>query len=67
MSERRKEYWRKNLTITGILLFAWVVLTCVIGYYAREVREIPVIAVLYVVILGLYAWYVRRQDRIYRE
>jgi uncharacterized membrane protein len=67
VSERRKEYWRKNLTISAILLFAWVALTCVIGYYARELRDIPALGVLYVVILGLYAWYVRRQDHVYRE
>jgi putative solute:sodium symporter small subunit len=72
-----QEYWRKNLTITALLLVCWLVLTVVIGYYASELHAIAVLRfpfafymwtqgslVLYAVIIGFYAWYVRKQDRL---
>ena len=60
---RRKEYWRKSLTITAIALVVWCVMTFVIGYYAGDLHEITMLG--YVVILGLYAWYMSRQERVY--
>ena len=36
MDEEHKAYWRKSLTITWLALFAWVVVTVLIGLYARE-------------------------------
>lgn len=78
LTEKHKEYWRKNLTITSILLFAWFVLTFVIGYFARELHEVTILGfpfafymgaqgslALYIVIIGVYAWYMNRLDRIY--
>jgi putative solute:sodium symporter small subunit len=73
-----REYWRKNLTITALLLACWLALTVVVGYYAGALHDITMLRfpfafylaqgslVLYVVIIGCYAWYVRKQDRIYR-
>ena len=60
---RRKEYWRKSLTITAMALVVWFVMTFVTGYYAGDLHEITMLG--YVVILGLYAWYMSRQNRIY--
>ena len=40
VSEKHKEYWGKNLRITGILLFIWFASTFIMGYYARELAEI---------------------------
>ena len=78
LSEKHREYWRKNLTITAILLFCWFVLTFVIGYFARELHSITILGfpfafymgaqgslALYVVIIGFYAWYMNRLDREY--
>jgi putative solute:sodium symporter small subunit len=78
LTERHKEYWRKNLTVTVILLFLWFVVTFVIGYYARELHEITILGfpfafymgaqgslIIYVVIIGFYAWYMNSQDRKY--
>ena len=78
LTDRHKEYWRKNLTITAILLFIWFVVTFVIGYYARELHEITILGfpfafymgaqgslIIYVIIIGVYAWYMNKQDRIY--
>ncbi len=35
LTTKQQEYWRKNLRITGILLFIWFVATFVMGFYAR--------------------------------
>jgi len=34
--KRREEYWRKNLQLSGVLLFIWFVVTFVIGFFARD-------------------------------
>ena len=39
VSEKHKEYWGKNLKLTGILLFIWFAATFVVMYYARELAE----------------------------
>lgn len=78
LTERHKEYWRKNLTITAILLFIWFVVTFVIGYYARELHDFTILGfpfsfymgaqgslIIYVLIIGFYAWYMNKQDRLY--
>ena len=36
LTERHREYWSKNLRITGILLFIWFVATFVVGFFARD-------------------------------
>jgi uncharacterized membrane protein len=59
----QKAYWRKSLTITWLLLFAWVAVTLVLGFHAREARGLTL---LYAVIVGLYAWYLSRLDKIHR-
>jgi hypothetical protein len=58
---QHKAYWRKNLTITWLALALWVTLTVLIGLYGREARELTVI---YAMIIGLYGWYLSRQERI---
>ena len=60
---RRKAFWRKTLTITAMALVLWFAMTFLAGYYARELHEIAILA--YVVIVGLYAWYVSRHNRSY--
>ena len=36
VSEKHQEYWRRNLKLTGILLFIWFLVTFVFGFYARD-------------------------------
>ena len=36
LTERHQEYWRKNLSITAVLLAIWFIATFVMGYYARD-------------------------------
>ena len=78
LTEKHREYWRKNLTITVILLAIWFVITFVIGYFARDLHNVTILGfpfafymgaqgslVLYIVIIGVYAWYMNRLDRQY--
>ena len=78
LTQKHIEYWQKNLRITAILLVCWFVLTFVIGFYARELHNITILGfpfgfymgaqgslALYVAIIGFYAWYMNKQDRIY--
>jgi putative solute:sodium symporter small subunit len=77
LTEKHKEYWHKNLVITGILLFIWFLATFVIGYYARELNfnffgwpfsfymAAQGSLIIYVVIIWYYARYMNNLDREY--
>ena len=36
LTEKQRDYWRKNLRITGILLAIWFIVTFVVSFFARE-------------------------------
>ena len=36
LTESHRQYWRKNLNITGWLLALWFVVTFVISFFARD-------------------------------
>ena len=38
-SPRHREYWQKNLRISAILLAIWFVVTYVVGFYARDLKN----------------------------
>ena len=42
LTARHKEYWRKNLRLTGILLGVWFVVTFVMAWYARDLANINI-------------------------
>jgi putative solute:sodium symporter small subunit len=78
LSERHKEYWHKNLVITAVLLFIWFVVTFVEAWYARELNQISFMGfplgfymsaqgslAIYVILIGVYAWYMNRLDKDY--
>ena len=78
LTEKHQEYWRKNLVITAILLAAWFVVTFVEAWYARELNDITFLGfplgfymsaqgslAIYVVIIGIYAWYMQKLDKEY--
>ncbi len=78
LTARHEEYWRKNLVITAILLAVWFVATFVEGWYARELNSITFLGfplgfymsaqgslAIYVVIIGVYAWYMKKLDKEY--
>ena len=38
LSERQREYWRKNLRITAVLMVIWFIVTFGVGYFARDLN-----------------------------
>ena len=36
LTERQREYWRKNLRITAVLMVIWFLVTFGVGYLARD-------------------------------
>ena len=77
LTEKHKEYWSKNLTITSILLAIWFIATFVMGWFARELNEIVIIGplgfymsaqgslIIYVVIIWFYARHMNGLDKEY--
>ena len=78
LTDKHREYWRKNLVITAILLAVWFVATFVEGWYARELNNISFLGfplgfymsaqgslIIYVVLIGIYAFYMNRLDKLY--
>lgn len=77
LTARHQEYWKKNLTITGILLAIWFIATFVMGYYARDLNfdffgwpfsfymAAQGSLIIYVLIIWFYASYMNKLDREY--
>ena len=76
-ADKRKEYWQKNLRITGILLLIWFIVTYVVGYLARDLSfnffgwpfsfwvGAQGALALYVVLIWYYAHYMGKLDKEY--
>ena len=75
LSEKHREYWRKNLVVTAILLSIWFVVTFVEAWYARALNDYTILGfplgfymsaqgslAVYVALIGIYAWYMNRLD-----
>ncbi len=78
LTAKHHDYWRKNLVVTAILLFIWFLATFVEGWYARELNSITFLGfplgfymsaqgslIVYVAIIGFYAWYMKKLDLEY--
>jgi len=78
LTEQHKQYWRKNLRLTGALLVVWFVATFVVGWFARELQDIMLFGfpfsfymgaqgalLIFMLLVGLYAWCMDRLDREY--
>ncbi|AEV26379.1 MULTISPECIES: DUF4212 domain-containing protein [Azospira] len=78
LTDRHREYWRKNLRMTALLLAIWFLVTYVVSYFARELNEFTVLGfplgfymgaqgslVVYVLIIWFYARYMNRLDHQY--
>lgn len=77
LTEKHREYWRKNLRITAILLAIWFCVTYVVSWFARDLNEITFIGplgfymgaqgalIVYVLIIWFYARYMNRLDQEY--
>ncbi len=77
LTEKHKQYWKKNSRLTAWLLVIWFVATFVIGWYARELQSITILGfpfpfyidaqgalLVYVILVGYYAY---RMDQLDRE
>lgn len=77
LSEKHKEYWRRNLSLTALLLAIWFIATFVVAWFARELNEIIFIGplgfymgaqgslIIYVLIIWFYARVMNRLDKKY--
>jgi putative solute:sodium symporter small subunit len=75
LTEGHREYWRKNLRITGLLLVIWFVVTYVVGYFARDLNfnffgwpfsfwmGAQGSLIIYVLIIFFYARYMNKLDQ----
>ncbi len=77
LTERQREYWRRNLRLTAVLLAIWFVATFVVAYYARELDGYTFLGfplpfymgaqgalVIYVLVIWFYA---RRMNALDKE
>lgn len=77
LTDKHREYWSKNLRITGILMAIWFVVTFGVGYFARSLDftffgwpfsfwvGAQGALVVYVIIIGVYARYMNNLDHAY--
>jgi len=77
LTERHQEYWRKNLSITAVLLAVWFIVTFVMGYYARDLSfdffgwpfsfymAAQGSLIIYLLIIWYYARHMNKLDREY--
>jgi len=78
LTERHKEYWRRNIKMTAVLLAIWFVVTYVVGWYARELNELVIFGfpfgfymgaqgslVIYVIMIFYYAIRMNKLDKEY--
>jgi len=69
-------YWRKTLQVTVLLLLVWLATTLLTCLFAPELNQLSVLGfplgfyfaaqgslIVFLVIVGVYAWYMNRLDR----
>lgn len=77
LTEKHKQYWYRNLRLTGLLLTVWFVATFVVVWFARDLQSIAFMGfpfsfymgaqgalLIYVLVIGYYAY---RMDKLDRE
>lgn len=77
LTEKHKEYWNKNLRITGTLLAIWFLVSFVLTYFAKELTfnffgwpfsfymAAQGSLIIYVIIIWFYARYMNNLDKEY--
>ena len=78
LSVRQREYWKRNLRVTALLLILWFVVTFVVSYFARELSTVALFGLplgfymgaqgaplVYLAIIWWYARYMNRLDDEY--
>lgn len=75
LTETHRDYWKKNLRITLILLSIWFLVTYVMGWFAIPLAEINFLGwplsfymaaqgslIIYIALIGYYARKMRQLD-----
>ena len=75
LTEKHREYWRKNLFIVAVLMVIWFVVTYAQAWFARDLNTITMFGwplsfymsaqgalIVYMVIIGFYAYYMNKLD-----
>ena len=78
LTERHREYWRRNLNLTMVLLAVWFLATFVMGYFARELAQINIAGwplsfymaaqgslIIYLIVIWYYARAMKNLDQEY--
>lgn len=77
LTEMHREYWRRNLKTTAVLLAIWFVVTFVVSWFADDLNKIDFIGplgfymgaqgslIVYVLIIWYYAVFMNRLDQEY--
>ncbi len=78
LTEKHRQYWHKNLRLTALLLVIWFAATFVVSWFARDLQSITVLGfplpfymgaqgalVIYVILVGYYAYRMGKLDREY--
>lgn len=76
LTGKHRQYWQKNLRLTGWVLALWFVVTFVISWFARELQSITIFGfplsfymgaqgslLIYVILVGYYAYRMGKLDR----
>lgn len=79
-SAQRIHHWRATKRLTTVLLLTWLIITFGSIFFARELSDPTIfgwpvsfyliaqgIPLIYLLILGIYAWRMRTLDRRYRN
>lgn len=74
------QHWRATRRLTTILLLAWLLTGFLAVFFARELAGLTIFgwplsfylaaqgaSLVYLALIGIYAWRMRRLDRQYRE
>ncbi len=78
LNEKHRQYWQKNVRLTGVLLAVWFTVTFVVGWFARDLQSITILGsplpfymgaqgalLVYVVLVGYYAYCMEKLDHEY--
>jgi len=78
VTEKMREYWRRNLRVTTVLMVIWFVVTYVVAFFAPQLNSIVIAGfplgfymaaqgalIVYVVIIFYYAVKMNKLDREY--
>ena len=75
LTDSHKQYWQKNIRVTGLLLVIWFVVTYVVSYMARDLSftffgwpfsfwmGAQGSLVIYVLLIAYYAHYMNNLDK----